>query len=440
MSLVAARYRAPGESVAWHEIEDDTMSAREFRDDDSGYRMWLDANPTGVVLNIARSHNPADAKLHLAACRTLTHQIRGGSAATKQYVKICAGQLAELEQWATANGIALPPVCAACHRAPSAVRSGPVAPARRAIGAPLPDGGYTIGSPSAEDRAVRVWADDYIRFEHRPPWQEELRNVIRAQLAELEPSMAQVIHATFCGDKPGNADVENLLLYNLAALKVAAVNGIRFELGAEVPHTPDGIERPVYYRYALEPLSGRFDHWRPARSLASFDWCNLGASVEQTTAAHVWLALTLARPAVITQPIAPATPFAVNVHIRPPRGQEPRPDLRMKGILDGVIAAFQAHTDIAVLNDAADRLATVLPAASAEIARHLHDASRAVLGPVPQLVRPRGKAGVWNPGDHWCVAGELISEKPVDSCWAFRGEVIEVAGLLSRSDADGGSP
>lgn len=72
MSLVAARYRAPGESVARREIEDDTMSAREFRDDDSGYRMWLDANPTGVVLDIARSHNPADAKLHLAACRTLT--------------------------------------------------------------------------------------------------------------------------------------------------------------------------------------------------------------------------------------------------------------------------------------------------------------------------------------------------------------------------------
>jgi hypothetical protein len=99
----------------------------------------------------------------------------------------------------------------------------------------------------------------------------------------------------------------------------------------------------------------------------------------------------------------------------------------VKGIFDGVVSAFQAHTDTAVLPDVAERLATVLLADRVEIGEHLLDQSRAVLGVVPRLVKPYGKGVQWNPADHQCVAGELLPAEPVDSRWAIKGEICELA-------------
>lgn len=65
--------------------------------------------------------------------------------------------------------------------------------------------------------------------------------------------------------------------------------------------------------------------------------------------------------------------------------------------------------------------------ASTEIAHYLSDEQRAVLGTVPQLVRPHRPAGTWNPGDHGCVAGELLAAKPADKCWAIRGHIVEIS-------------
>ena len=78
---------------------------------------------------------------------------------------------------------------------------------------------------------VEAWAEDYIRFDHLPPWQKELRNEIRSRCRQLEPSAGQVLHATFIGPKLRNADVENLALYNVGTFRVPARNGIRFEHG-----------------------------------------------------------------------------------------------------------------------------------------------------------------------------------------------------------------
>ena len=86
-----------------------------------------------------------------------------------------------------------------------------------------------------------------------------------------------MLHATFFGAKHHNADVENLALYYIDSFKVAGRNGIRFELGAAVPPAPDGAEYRFCYRYALTPRSGAFADWQQGRTLASFDWTDLGA-------------------------------------------------------------------------------------------------------------------------------------------------------------------
>jgi hypothetical protein len=44
-----------------------------------------------------------------------------------------------------------------------------------------------------------------------------------------------------------------------------------------VPPAPDGAEYPFCYRYALAPRSGAFADWQKGRTLASFDWTDLGA-------------------------------------------------------------------------------------------------------------------------------------------------------------------
>jgi hypothetical protein len=278
------------------------------------------------------------------------------------------------------------------------------------------------------DRAVvEAWADAYIRFEGRPVWQEQLRNGIRTRCGQLEPSAGQVLHATFFGDKRPDADVENLALYNIASFRVAGRNGIRFEHGAAVPPAPDGAEYPFCYRYALAPRSGDFAEWQQGRTLASFDWTDLGAFADKRRPAQVWLALARGEAKVAEPACSPGTPFAVSVQVRPPHGRQPVWGDLLKGIFDGVISAFQAHTDTTVLPEVVARLATVLPADPVEIEALLLDRCLAVLGVVPRLVSLREAGVQWNPADDRCVAGEMLAAEPVGPRWAIRGELVELS-------------
>jgi len=81
-------------------IEDGAMGAREYCDDDDGYLAWLAAHPEGYVINIARGHYAGDARAHHAGCRTISSQIPRGRGWTRNYVKVCADGLGELERWA----------------------------------------------------------------------------------------------------------------------------------------------------------------------------------------------------------------------------------------------------------------------------------------------------------------------------------------------------
>jgi hypothetical protein len=240
-----------------------------------------------------------------------------------------------------------------------------------------------------------------------------------------------VLHATFFGRKHPNADVENLVLYNIDTFTVAGQNGIRFEYGAAAPPAPDGSEYQFCYCYALEPRSGTFADWQPRRTLASFDWTDLGAFAGDKKLAQVWLALARARARVrgrvdVFEPCGPETPFAVKVDVRPPQGLRPVFGNLVKGTFDGVICAFQSHTDATVLREVVKRLAAQLGVDPEEIERYLLDQYWAVLGAVPRLVSPYRKGLKWDPSDHRCVAGELRAAEPVGSRWEIKGELVEL--------------
>lgn len=79
------------------------MSIDLYVDDDDGYRDWLKRNPRGYVINIQRSLNPSDARLHNSDCRDLIAQLRRDVQLAVSYVKVCGENWAELDQWAADN-------------------------------------------------------------------------------------------------------------------------------------------------------------------------------------------------------------------------------------------------------------------------------------------------------------------------------------------------
>lgn len=398
---------------------------REFRDDDAGYLAWLAAHPGGYVINIARNHNPSAARVHHASCRTISGQNPHGGAWTGPYVKICADSLNDLEQWAKSQ-VGLPiPSCGTCRAADHGAQVAAAEPTARAVSPSVSNARYEIHGPQQDSSLVQAWADDYIRFERLPPWQKQLRDEIRSRCQQLEPVVGQVLHATFFGGKLHNADVENLVLYNIDSFKVAGRNGIRFEHGAARPPPPGEGEYRCGYRYALTPRSDDFNHWRQGRTLASFDWTDLGSFASEKQLAQVWLALKRGE-AEVGQAAASEASYGVRAQVRPPHRRQPVWGGLVKGIFDGVICALQAHTDRAVLPEVTARLATMLPATPEEIAEHLLDQRRAVLGVARRLVSPYQAGVKWDPCDHLCVAGELIAAEPVDDRWAIKGEIVEL--------------
>lgn len=401
---------------------------QEFRDNDAGYKSWLATHTDGYVINILRSHNPGGARVHQAGCPTINGQNPRGGKWTWPYVKVCAEREAELKLW-EANHVGEPiRWCKTCLGARAVSQPRSVQSSGQAVDAAVPTVRHGIAGPEPGNEAVRVWADDYIRFERLPAWQKQLRGEIRQRCGKLEPSPEQVLHATFFGAKHPNADVENLVLYCIDSFRAAGRNGIRFEHGDIPPLGSDNATYRFGYSYALAPRSASFAHWRLARPLAAFDWTDLGAFAGEKKLAQVWLALSR-REVEVCESAAPDTPFAVRVEVRPPYGRRPVWGGLVKGIFDGVICAFQAHIDTPVPPEALERLAEYLPAAPEEIQKFLLNPDRAVLGEVPRLVSPYQRGVKWEPSDHLCVAGELLAVEPEpgDEHWAIKGEICELS-------------
>lgn len=72
----------------------------QFSGDDRGYLNWVAGYAQGYVINIQRSLNPADARMHRADCYTINGQPPRGRTWTGPYIKICSTSLDSLDSWA----------------------------------------------------------------------------------------------------------------------------------------------------------------------------------------------------------------------------------------------------------------------------------------------------------------------------------------------------
>jgi hypothetical protein len=310
---------------------------------------------------------------------------------------------------------------------PSAATTPPAKPARLVVRGQATE----IGGPWPDRPVVEAWAEEYIRFERRPVEQEQLRAEIRTRLGQLTAAPDQVLHTTFFGAKHPAADVENLALYYIddtgASFADAARYGLGFELATDCPPSPTGRDYAYGYRYELLRRDTPWRHWREERELASWDWVDLGAFAGSKKLEQVWLDLRRHHVHIAGAPRASSTPFAVRVAIRPPQGVVPRLGYLVKGIIDGVVCAFQAHTDRSSAVEVATRVSNTIEATSHEIETLLVRQDRAVLGVVPRLLHKRGAGVIWAPSDDLCVAGELLAAEPTGPTWSLRGRVTELA-------------
>jgi hypothetical protein len=181
------------------------------------------------------------------------------------------------------------------------------------------------------------------------------------------------------------------------------------------------------YRYELLRRDTAWRHWRDERELASWDWVDLGAFAGPKKLEQVWLGLRRHDVHFADIPRLPSTPFAVRVAIRSPQGVVPRLGYLVKGIVDGVVCAFQAHTDRSSVGEVATRVSYSIGATPHETETLLVRQDRAVLGVVPRLLHKRGAGVIWAPSDDLCVAGELLVAEPTGPTWSLRGHVMELA-------------
>lgn len=100
-----AQMISPGPSVAMTVFTDG---------DDDGYRAWVAKHQGGYVINIQKTFNPTDARLHQANCGTINGDPAQGDVFVGDYVKVCGFRRTELDKWAVSELGAAVQQCQIC--------------------------------------------------------------------------------------------------------------------------------------------------------------------------------------------------------------------------------------------------------------------------------------------------------------------------------------
>jgi hypothetical protein len=287
---------------------------------------------------------------------------------------------------------------------------------------------YEVEEITGASRGVRLRAPNYIPFENLTPAQRAARDELRGRLRSLVAAPGEILHASFAGPKPGNMDVENLLLYNIegaGCFSQSVKHGVRFELasGTRLERSPEGGCLSEYL-YRLIHADRELDCWRKSRRLVTFTNVSLGRFPATGRHAQTRLGLRRSGAAFVESSIAAAEPFGVFLTLRVPPGGRGTPGaVLVKSLIDGVVAAFQAHGDLLTVRQVAERLGRAIGEEPAHVAEMPLDQRQAALGVVDQLVRARAGGVQWNPGDHMCVAGQVLRDEARGRDWRLSGEL-----------------
>jgi hypothetical protein len=412
------------------------MSVEKFQDRDDDYLNWVTAHRAGYVINVSRGERGV-AMMHSAACHTIVSR----PPFTGPYIKICSTALAELHQWASDHRRADLKYCGTCQppgyiaRSQQAAPADPASPPLAFASAPahtMAADEWEIDGPDDGKRGVRLWSNSYIPFERLTKDQRDAREELKRRVRSLIAGADEILHASYAGVKPPNMDVENLVLYNIDAtsggcFQPSTAHGVRFEMAPALHgNLPSGRPYACSYQYRLTSPDSSLSYWQPIRRLASFAEADLGPFPSIKRLEQVWLAIHHAQAETAGQPFVPTERFAVFLTLSHPgtKSAGANPEL-VKAIIDGTVAAFQAHSDRASAAEIVDRLAVITRKRVDLIKQVLLDDRHAVLG-TDRLVHLRGTGVQWNPADHLCVAGQVVCRQAPGTRWMLSGEIHAV--------------
>lgn len=276
-----------------------------------------------------------------------------------------------------------------------------------------------------------LWAGQYIPFERLSSDPRVPRRNLSGEYGRWRPGAGRSCTPATPDPKPANADVENLLLYNIDAtasgcFQPTVRNGVRFEMATGPRRDPpSGADLACSYLYRLISPGSDLSYWRPARTLASFTGANLGQFPSTRRLEQVWLAIHRADATAPGPRLPDAAPFAVFLTLQYPGTKTAAADPELvKALIDGATAAFHAHGDRAGLPEIALRVAANVGEQPKAITQMLADDRNAVLGVPRRLLYLRGTGVQWMPGDHMCMAGQVLCEAATADTWTLSGEIL----------------
>lgn len=279
---------------------------------------------------------------------------------------------------------------------------------------------------------VYAWLDSPLPFDCLDEAQREIRANLRSRLKKLVAQEGEVLHASYAGPRHAASDVENLLLYNIdmdgVSFRRSAAHGVRFEVAPKpLRSAPSGADFSCSYAYRIVPANDGFKHWQAGRELVRFANVEIGGPGGPLLG-RTWLALHRADAHVASGALEDFTPFAVRLSVRG-EANVSHPAM-VKSLIDGTVAAFQGHGDLASLGELARRVGRSLEVSADEVRALLERRERAALGVRKQLLWPWRDVVQWNPGDHLCLAGEVSSDGPAAGLM-LSGEITEIAPLTT---------
>lgn len=404
------------------------MAIAEFIDDDQGYALWAVDNPNGYVLNLQRSRNTSDARVHTAQCPHIAptglQMGRDGRRMTSSYIKLCARSLAELNEWSRAHLGGPLRQCGRCLAGgrTKATRATMIARSTRLDPSPATSD-YEF---QEVEGMIRLTGMRYIPFENASAQAQQARGRLRDRLRTMKADSGAILHARYSGYRPANTDVENLLIYNIdqggAIFRPSTVNGIRFEEAA-TNHSAAASDHPgCHYTYRLISPEAPLHDWIVQGRLAEFTGTELGEFAPRHRLAQTWLALKNTTVETTNQPAMTTAAFGVFLDLEVPAATSPglAPEL-LKSLIDGVVCAFQSHRNRSTIGDITARIASQTGKDANDIAAKLLNHDRAVLGSEDQLVRPWRESVQWCPADHRCVVGQVL--RHTSDRWRLNGRI-----------------
>lgn len=246
---------------------------------------------------------------------------------------------------------------------------------------------------------VQAWSTRRLPFDGETL--RDLRAALAAECVQLTAGTGELLHAVYSSADRGRADVENVLLYNLHRQIPASRSGVLLERS----FTPAGPHpsHAHHHRYRVAPWSTTWTAWKEGDPLGTLRFVAPPGLFSRETPGPWWLAARRGELAAYRRGTDVPERYGLRVRLTPPPGQQVRVGGKLKAVVDGLVAALQAHGPI-VDPRILERARSLEPGLDAAALRALlTEPAEAPLGRASFLF-PRGDGLQLSPADDPIVA------------------------------------